>query len=51
MMGDRKTLRVLQARSLRMLLEAVNGMDRPIERDDIIAVLKDEESYSMLYYK
>lgn len=49
-MADRKKLSVLKAHSLRGLLEAVNGMDKPLEREDIVSILKDEGSYFMLYY-
>lgn len=50
----KKTLAVLQTHSLRDMVGAVNTQNKtdcPILREDIITLLKEDETYFMLYYK
>lgn len=50
----KKTLTVLQSHSLRDIVDAVNAQNRtdhPILREDIVTLLKEDETYFMLYYK
>lgn len=50
----KKTLAVLQAHSLRDIVDTINSRnatDYPILRDDIVSLLKGNEEYLLLYYK
>lgn len=52
----KKTLAVIQARSLREIVEAINNnnkvnVGREILKEDIVQILKDDETFFFLYYK
>ena len=50
----KNTLAVLQAHSLRDIVDTINSRnatDHPILKDDIVTLLKEDETYFMLYYK
>lgn len=54
---ERKTqMSFIQAHSLRDLMEKVNYLnssspDKAITKDDIVSILKEEDTYILLYYK
>lgn len=52
--NKKKTLAVLQAHSLRDIVDTINQQNKtdfPILREDIVSLLKEDETYFMLYYK
>lgn len=56
MKDNRKdTLSVIQASSLRELVEMVNEHNNqggePIQKEDVVTILKENEAYFMLYYR
>lgn len=53
-MEVKDTLAVLQSHSLRDIVDAVNANNKagnPILREDIVSLLKEDETYFLLYYK
>jgi hypothetical protein len=54
-MKDIQTLHVLQATSLRGLVEQVtkinSSTNNSIKKEDIISITKDEETYFLIYFK
>lgn len=56
--GKTKIIEVLQANSLRELVDVVNSInvnagkhhERMIEKDDIVSLLKDNDTFLLVYY-
>ena len=55
-MEGKTQMAFIQAHSLRDLMDKVNGYnnkfpDNAITKDDIVSILKEEDTYILLYYK